>query len=306
MESILIVIAVFFCLSLLFFSVLATYVVHPRRYTLESCRRTEERHGVFGDFDSLPSVCYPITTCDGYSLQAQYFPAPDDSLKYVILSHGYSYTRYGSVKYVHLFRRLGYNCIIYDNRGHGENVRTKCTLGLDESRDLISVIDDTYRRYGRDIYLGLHGESMGSALQITALKYKPDIKFIVNDCGFADLCGVLCHKVKVDFHLPGWVVYPASVMSRILFGYAFTDVRPIDSLRENTTVPICFVHGLADNFITPDHSRRMHEVTGAYSELHLFPDADHAQCLKSDPAKYFQMLSDFLTVIEEDGTGKTS
>ena len=306
MESILIVIVVFFCLSLLFFSVLATYVVHPRRYTLESCRRTEERHGVFGDFDSLPSDSYLITSQDGYPLHTQYFPAPNVSSRYVILSHGYTYTRYGGVKYVHLFRRLGYNCIIYDNRGHGENVRTKCTLGLDESRDLISVIDDTYRRYGRDIYLGLHGESMGSALQITALKYKPDIKFIVNDCGFADLCGVLCHKVKVDFHLPGWVVYPASVMSRILFGYAFTAVRPIDSLRENTSVPICFVHGLADNFITPDHSRRMHEVTGAYSELHLFPDADHAQCLKSDPAKYFQMLSDFLTVIEEDGTGKTS
>ena len=202
------------------------------------------------------------------------------------------------MKYLHLFRRLGYNCIIYDDRGHGENIRTKCTLGLYESEDLIAVIADTYNRYGKSIYLGLHGESMGSALQITALKYHPDVKFIVNDCGFADLMGVLRHKVKLNFGLPEWVIYPASVMSRILYGYAFTAVRPIDSLADNRDVPICFVHGLADNFITPDHSERMKAATKGYAELHLFPGADHAQCLQSDPERYFRMLSDFLAKVE--------
>ena len=221
MKVFLILIAVVFLLSVLFFSILAAYVVHPRRHTLESCRQVEERHGVFGDFDSLVSIPYLIRSHDGYELHAEYFTAPEASHKYVIISHGYTATRYASVKYLHQFRRLGYNCIIYDDRGHGENVRTKCTLGLHESEDLMAVISDTYDRYGKDIYLGLHGESMGSALQITALKYHPPIKFIINDCGFSDLMGVLSHKVRLDFHLPGWAVYPASVMSRILFGYAF-------------------------------------------------------------------------------------
>ncbi|MBQ8813743.1 MAG: alpha/beta hydrolase [Lachnospiraceae bacterium] len=299
MNFFLILISVILFLAVLFFSALATYVVHPKRHTLESCRAEEERHGVFGDFDSLVSAPYLIQSHDGYELHAEFFAAPEPSDKYVIITHGYTATRYASVKYLHLFRRLNYNCIIYDDRGHGENVRTKCTLGLHEAEDLMAVIADTYDRYGKDIYLGLHGESMGSALQITALKYHPNVKFIVNDCGFADLMGVLRHKVKLNFGLPEWVIYPASVMSRILYGYAFSAVRPIDSLADNRNVPICFVHGADDNFITPDHSQRMHKVTKAYTELHLFPGADHAQCLQTDPERYFRMVSDFLTKVEE-------
>lgn len=297
MKIVLILLPVLAVLALLFFSGLAVFVVHPRRHTLESSRRAEEKHGVFGDFDSLKSIPYLIISHDGYELHAEFFSAPEPSNKYVILSHGYTYTRYGSVKYLHQFRRLGYNCIIYDDRGHGENIHTKCTLGLRESEDLMAVIADTYARFGSGIYLGLHGESMGSALQITALRYHPDVKFIVNDCGFADLISVLRHKVKHDYGLPCWVVYPASVMSRILFGYAFTEVRPIDSLTDNQ-IPICFVHGLADDFIDCDHSRRMQAATKGYSELHLFEGADHAQCMASDPERYFRMLSNFLRKVE--------
>lgn len=298
MKFALILLTILVILAILFFSGLAAFVVYPKRHTLESCRDEEERHGVFGDFDSLTSVSYLINSHDGYALHAEFFAAPETSNHYVIISHGYTATRCASVKYLHQFRRLGYNCIIYDDRGHGENIRTKCTLGLYESEDLMAVIDDTYSRYGRDIYLGLHGESMGSALQITALKYHPNVKFIVNDCGFADLMGVLRHKVRTDFHLPRWVVYPASLMSRILFGYRFTEVRPIDSLADNR-IPICFVHGTDDNFITPDHSKRMQSATKGYSEIHLFPGAHHAQSLQSDPERYFQMLTNFLSAIEE-------
>lgn len=298
MKIMMIILLAIIVLSLLFFSALATYVVFPKRHTLASCRAEEERHGVFGDFDSLKTVSYLIPCRDGYTLHAEFAAAPEPSDKYVIITHGYTATRYACVKYLHQFRRLGYNCIFYDDRGHGENVRTRCTLGLRESEDLVAVIEDTYSRYGSDIYLGLHGESMGSAMQITALKYHPKVRFIVNDCGFADLMGVLRHKITVNFGLPKWVISPASVMSRILYGYAFTEVRPIDSLADNVAVPICFVHGSADNFITPDHSERMHAATKAYSELHLFEGADHAQCLQKDPERYFQMLSDFLSVVE--------
>lgn len=290
------IIAIFLLLT--FFSALAFYVVHPKRHTLESSRACEDSQGLIGEFDTLKSTHYAISSYDGYPLSAQFVPAPEASDKYVILSHGYTYTRYGSVKYLHQFRRLGYNCVIYDDRGHGMNVRTKCTLGIRESKDLMEVIADTYRRYGEDIYLGLHGESMGSGLQITALKYHPNVKFIVNDCGYADLIGVLCHKAKLQFGLPSWAVYGASVMSRILFGFAFTEVRPIDALAENTSIPICFVHGTGDNFVPVDHSRRMYDVAKCYRELHLYEGIGHAHCLASDPERYFSMLSAFLAKAE--------
>lgn len=298
MEILFTLLGIILIIALVFFCGLATYVVHPRRHTLESSRACEDKQGLIGDFDTLESTHYTIISYDGYELSAQFVPAPEKSDKYVILSHGYTYTRYGSVKYLHQFRRLGYNCVLYDDRGHGANVLTKCTLGVRESRDLMEVIADTYRRYGEHIYLGLHGESMGSGLQITALKYHPNVSFIVNDCGYADLMGVLCHKAKKEFHLPAWTVRGASIMSRVIFGYAFTEVRPIDSLAENTSIPICFVHGTDDDFVTVDHSERMYAAAKGYREFHLYEGAGHAHCLASDPERYFRMLSSFLEKAE--------
>ncbi len=293
----LIIVLILAAALLLLFAALATYVAHPRRYTPENSRSMEIESGMWGNFDSLNAVSYLISSYDGYLLHAQFVAAPADSNRYVILSHGYTGTRFFSIKYLHLFRSLGYNCVIYDNRGHGENKRTGCTLGMRESKDLIAVISDTYSRYGNGIFLGLHGESMGSGLQITALRYHPNVKFIINDCGYADLVSVLRHKVKHDFGLPRWVVYPASFMSRLLYGYSFTSVRPIDSLADNQ-VPICFVHGTGDRFIDCEHSRRMYAATKGYAELHLFEDARHAGCLKADPERYFKMLSEFLAKVD--------
>ena len=67
------------------------------------------------------------------------------------------------------------------------------------------MIEDTYRRYGKEIYLGLTGESLGAATEITALRYHPDVRFIVNDCGYADLIPVEKDGLK-GMHLPQWLV----------------------------------------------------------------------------------------------------
>ena len=85
----------------------------------------------------------------------------------------------------------------------------------------MKVIEDTYRRYGKDIYLGLTGESLGAATEITALRYHPDVRFIVNDCGYADLIPVEKDGLK-GMHLPQWLVYLADLSCRIIYHFSFT------------------------------------------------------------------------------------
>ena len=53
------------------------------------------------------------------------------------------------------------------------------------------IIDDTINRYSDISVLGLHGESLGAATTLTTLKYKPDVDFVVADCGFSDIDNVL-------------------------------------------------------------------------------------------------------------------
>ena len=284
------------------FSWLAVYVAWPKKHTLESSWEAESKIPFLQGVDVTPEKEYKVRSYDGYELCAAYLPAKAGdavsrtqagSERFVILSHGYTYTRNGALKYVYLFRKLGYNCIIYDNRGHGANPNTKVMFGLREAKDLLAVIEDTYERYGQNISIGLHGESMGGGLQITALKYRPRVDFVINDCGYADLTSVLKWKAHYDFHMPGWVVLPSSLCCKLIFGYFFGEVRPIDSLPDNQ-VPICFIHGEEDMFVKKEHSERMHKATKGYSELHLFPGADHAQAITSDVERYEAVLKAFL------------
>ena len=292
MKFALILLTILVILAILFFSGLAAFVVYPKRHTLESCRDEEERHGVFGDFDSLTSVSYLINSHDGYALHAEFFAAPETSNHYVIISHGYTATRCASVKYLHQFRRLGYNCIIYDDRGHGENIRTKCTLGLYESEDLMAVIDDTYSRYGRDIYLGLHGESMGSAISLSALRYKPRVAFVVADCGFANLYDLLKGGYE-RLHL-GWLIGPVNAVTQARYGFDLRDTSPVDALAGNK-VPLCIIHGADDGIITPDNADRLAEATAGNVEVHKVDGAGHAESREVlGREAYEQVIADFL------------
>lgn len=263
--------------------------VHTLEYELENLKKLDFLQGESLDIENE----HYITTFDGKKIWVGFVPGDPANKHYVILSHGYTSTRYGMYKYAVLWRRMGYNCVIYDNRGHGVNDPAAITFGMKESRDLMSVIEDTYSRYGEDIYVGLHGESMGAGLQLMALSYRPKVDFIVNDCGYSEILPVLRWKVKDSFHLPGKMADLASFFGRLFYGYWFQDVRPIDRLKENE-IPICFIHGKADNFTHCWHSEKMYEVNKGYKELHLFEGADHAECIIADTQRYMQMMENFM------------
>lgn len=294
-------IAVVFSLLLIFLCglsyLLAARVSRPGWNSPEEIRSRLVKADLLGDFDALPKEEYSVRSFDGYKLHTIFLPAASPSDRYVICSHGYTINYYGSVPYALLFHSLGFHCVIYDSRGHGCNPRTDCTMGVVESRDLIAQIEDCFRRRGPDIRIGLHGESMGSGLQIMALRCRPDIRFIINDCGYADLVNVLAGKLRSEMKLPGWLVYPASLSCRLRFGYSFTAVRPIDQLRENT-VPICFIHGDRDSFISCENSVRMQAATKGLSELHLIPGAEHAESLLTNRDEYRRIIESFLQRID--------
>ena len=278
---------------LIFLYKLAAFVAKPAYHSVADTKRLMKEQGYWRDYDELKKEEWRFSSYDGYILHATYIPAAEESRRYVIISHGYTCNRMGSLKYMHLFRGLGFNCLIYDNRSHGQNRRGICTMGKRESSDLLALIRHIYQRFGDDIFLGLHGESMGAALQLMALREKPKLQFIVNDCGFARLMDVITHNIGTTLHLPRWLCYPASVASLCYFGFSYSELNPIDALKENR-VPICFIHGEKDDFIPSSHSRQMYEATKGYRELHLFPKAAHAQSIDSDEARYRQIVRDFL------------
>ena len=253
---------------------LAAYAMGGKRQTLEEARAWQEEHYDLSWYDGLEKADYTVKSDDGYALHCQLVCSPAPSDRYVIISHGYTDNRFGALKYGKLYLDLGFNLIVYDLRGHGLNAPTFCTYSVRESRDLVALIEDARGRFGDMKALGLHGESLGAATTVAVLKYAPAVDFAVADCGFAEITPVLVGGLKA-MKLPGWLVEVASACAKLRYGYGFGQMRPIDSLAESQ-VPILFIHGAEDDFITPDHSQRMYDAARGEKRLVLIPGAKHA------------------------------
>ena len=265
-----------------------------RRQTLDEARKWQEDHYDLSWYDPLDKTDYQVTRYDGYVLNVEMIRNPEASDKLILLSHGYTDNRFGSLKYTKMYLDLGFNVVVYDLRGHGENEPTFCTYSARERKDLAALIRDCIERYQPKVF-GIHGESLGAATSIACLEDKPQIDFVIADCGFSNISDVLKGGVR-SMHLPGALVPFASKCAGIRYGYSYEMMRPIDSLADNE-VPILFIHGAEDSFILPEHSEKMQKETKGYSELHLIPGAAHAESVLTAPEEYREIVEAFLAHI---------
>ncbi|MBQ7520028.1 MAG: alpha/beta fold hydrolase [Clostridia bacterium] len=274
---------------------LADYSMKIRRQTLEQARKWQSEHYDISWYDTIKKQDYTVKSYDGYVLNVQKLFNSQPSDRYILISHGYTDNHIGSLKYSRMYLDLGFNVILYDLRGHGENEPTFCTYSIRERRDLEALIRDSRARYPEAKVFGIHGESLGSATSIAVLEYKPPIDFVVADCGFSEITTVMQGGLR-GMHLPAWLVHWASVCAKIRFGYYYHQMRPIDSLADNR-IPILFIHGDKDDFIIPAHSQNMQKATKGYSELHLIPGATHAASILTAPEDYKRYVQAFLQKI---------
>ncbi len=289
---IVVIAALFFILS----SLIANIIVHGYRQTPDEAWNWQMQNApgcrVFKKEDFSD---YMVTAPDGYQHHVSYLPAKEESDRYVILAHGYTDMRWGALKYIQFYHALGFHCIAFDQRGHGENAPQPCSYSIREKTSILAVLKDARERYGQNIRVGFHGESLGGATVLAALGEKPDISFAVDDCGFSVILPILKAGLR-KAHLPRWMVYPASAAAKLLFGASFTAARPIDGVKGNQ-VPLLIMHGADDDFIPPQHSADVKNITEGYSELHLFEGAGHAASAIKHPDRYLEILGTFLREI---------
>jgi hypothetical protein len=271
---------------------LASFVMTGKRQTIDEAMQWQTEHYDFSFYEKLEKTDYTIKSFDGYELHVQFLKNPTPTDKYIIISHGYTDNRMGALKYAPMYLELGYNCIIYDLRGHGENEPTFTTYGIREGEDIYELVKDTRSRYSDISQLGLHGESLGAASTAASMKYHPDVDFAVADCGFSDIDNVLRGAYKY-YHMPEFFVDLADLGARIRYGYSLKSMRPIDSLDDNE-VPMLFIHGADDNFILPKNSEDMAARTRGRSEVRYIEGAGHANSILTDDETYNAYVRDFL------------
>lgn len=275
-------------------------VIHPSLIPAAREIESNKKRGLWGDFDSYRKTEYEIKGKDGYILHAVSVDTKDTrgTGKYVIICHGHTSSRYGAVKYVNCYVKLGFSCVIYDARTHGINAPDKCTLGYVESEDLMHVIDDTRSKFSDIKVLGIQGESMGSSAAIHSLRFDTKIDFIVADCGFMSTHEVIydCYR---NIHMQFLVPF-IRLAGRIIYRVDLDNTNAMRYLENNKT-PILFIHGAGDTFIKPYQSKKMKEKAaegGAYTDLILVEGAGHAKsCAVAGIETYTGYIENFLSKI---------
>lgn len=276
------------------------FVTHPNRPSFEETKAQEQKNNYWGNYDQYPKEEWNIISFDGSLIHGTYLP--NHSEKYVIITHGYSYNHHGGVKYANLFYHLGYNVYLYDLRYHGANEHKKnyCTMGDAESRDLNAIIQAMYSRFGKDIYLGIHGESLGAASSLCALSQNQTLRFCIADCPFSNLKELLYYQAKQMFHLPKFMVHIANTCYRLLKHRDFFSVSPLYAVKNNQ-VPLLLIHGADDDFIPPKHSQDLYAgcPDTCKKEIQLMHGAKHAGSYGVNPTLYQQWVQNFLHSLSE-------
>lgn len=252
---------------------MAGKIAAPKSLTLEEEKAWLLSRDLYGSFDCYEKEAYVVEGKDGYKLHTVLVKNPQTTDKYVILSHGFRSNRYGDLKYLNLYMELGFHCIIYDLRGHGENASAPITLGQRESADLLHLIRHTMDTYHPGM-LGLHGESMGAATSLMTLKEHPPLDFVVADCSFANLYSLI---EDMSRHSPQRFLLPlVRLMVQARFGFDIKKSSPGEAVKENT-LPLLLIHGEADTYIPPEHSQRIQEANRGPVKLVMVPGAAHAR-----------------------------
>lgn len=296
--SLIVVFSFIALISLIFTLMLVLNYFYPKRYTYEYAKeRMTELNGYF-EFDKLEKYDYTIKLKSGYEINARLIKSINESNKYVIILHGITANQEYDSKYVYPFIENGYNCITYDERGHGRNKKTKVTMGIKESKDLLEVIDDTYKRYGVDIFLGVQGESMGGGIVSYTLRYKPNIKFAIMDCPFESVRYTTEYVMKNRYHLPKWCGLYGNFLTTIFMGYNLYKIDVKENMN-NSNIPIAIFDGDNDELVPIEASKNIYDAYNSYKELHYYKGSLHARSILDHKDEYVNDLMTFLKKVED-------
>ena len=223
--------------------------------------------------------------------------------KVAIVCHGHTCNRINSVKYGSIFYKQGYSLVLYDHAYFGLSDGEFTTVGGLEARDLTLVVDFARQTFGKDSFIALHGESMGAVTVLRVLALRSDINLVVADCPYSHAMKFFREKCRQVVPVPSFpIVDFANLISTVKYKCNFNKVDNVKVV-QGTQVPICFIHGTADPLIYYYHSQKLYQAAqNPLSELHLFEGALHARSHLFDPVRYTQIVSDFVTKIENNTT----
>lgn len=216
---------------------------------------------------------------------------------WVLLYHGVSDNRTGTLGHAEFLLRHNYSVVMMDSRAHGESGGTMCTYGWKERYDTVSIVDALYtKEHVRHLYA--LGVSMGAAIALQSAAVEPRIDAVSAEASFANLREVTYDYAGLEISpLLGKTLFRPASMGAMHEaekegGFNVDDVSPEKAVAARA-FPILLICGTNDRRIPCRHSQRILKAAKGPKDLWKVQDAGHAEAVGRAPAEYENRVVSF-------------
>lgn len=226
---------------------------------------------------SLKTKECAITSFDGLRLFGRFYEK-ENSIGTIILFHGYrSHAMRDFSCAVKMYRDLGLNVLLVDQRSHGRSEGKLITFGVKERYDVVSWVHYAIEKLGKNEPIFLEGMSMGATtvLLSSSLNLPQNVKGIIADSGFTSPVDIIKKVGRQNFNIDASAIIPIfDVYCKFFGNFKIRGISAVNAVK-NTNIPILYFHGLKDNFVPCEMCCENYDATKSVKEIHLIEEADH-------------------------------
>ncbi|MDK0751093.1 alpha/beta hydrolase [Clostridium perfringens] len=251
-------------------------------------------------YNSASKEDITLKSFDGLNLTSTLIMNENPTNKFIVLVHGVSICYVGSLKYFDIFYKNGFNVLIVNQRRHGKSEGKYSTYGFYEKYDVNMWIEYLKSRFGNDIILGLHGESMGAGTVMETIPLNDSIKFVIEDCGYSNFHELIGFQITHAYknRLVRKILSPSLIFANFFMKtkakFSMKKIVPIDIV-SSTSLPMMFIHGKEDYFVPWYMALDLYKAkTKGYKELYLVEGAKHAEALEVNKILYEKKIMTFI------------
>lgn len=251
-------------------------------------------------YNSASKEDITLKSFDGLNLTSTLIMNENPTNKFIVLVHGVSICYVGSLKYFDIFYKNGFNVLIVNQRRHGKSEGKYSTYSFYEKYDVNMWIEYLKSRFGNDIILGLHGESMGAGTVMETIPLNDSIKFVIEDCGYSNFHELIGFQITHAYknRLVRKILRPSLIFANFFMKtkakFSMKKIVPIDIV-SSTSLPMMFIHGKEDYFVPWYMAVDLYKAkTKGYKELYLVEGAKHAEALEVNKILYEKKIMTFI------------
>jgi pimeloyl-ACP methyl ester carboxylesterase len=236
-----------------------------------------------------------LTAADGAVLAGWFIQPPNPTGKSVIILHGLTANRVGSISFAEVFLDRGYSVLVPDSRDHGESGGAIETYGILERNDIRLWTKWIRQRAPGCTYL--LGESLGAAIGLQATAVTPSLCAVAVESPYATFRAISYDRLGGEAGTGSlfWktlgrpILEVAIAYTKLRYGIYLPDANPKAAV-ERASTPTLLIAGTADRDIPMHHAQELEAACPSHCALWIVPGANHGAASTVAHAEFDQRV----------------